>query len=256
MHASPAAYQTVRTEDREKPISFDVPLEAFLIEDLQFRRRDCITVIAELTSMGLANPVQVLLAWRSGFLNETWLIENGKVDRLEVADVVKCIQIAGAALQFKTDLSKALHLDWMVEGKEEVYPIFCHTAGVFLFCAFNDYIFVFAQVRRWLGIPVCDELARLGNFDLRFARDILRPPPAWYELASEPLKKVLNDKGFSFAKLLWGVVSAGDEMQKMKLGTLDFVCHLGVGSYGVCSRLHDRVSRVYLCRREGGREGG
>ena len=107
----------------------------------------------------------------------------------------------------------------------------------------NNETFV-SQVRRWLGIPAYEELSRLANFDLRFARDILRPPPAWYEVASDPLKKVLNDKGYSFAKLLWGIVSASDEMQKMKLGTLDFVCHLGVGSYGVCCRLHDKVSLV------------
>ena len=30
------------------------------------------------------------------------------------------------------------------------------------------------------------------HFDRRFARDILRPPPIWFELASERLKKVQN----------------------------------------------------------------
>ena len=49
-----------------------------------------------------------------------------------------------------------------------------------------------AQVRSWLGAEACEELLRLIHFDLRFARDILRPPPIWFESASERLKKVLN----------------------------------------------------------------
>ena len=113
----------VKAEDREKPISFDVGLETFLVEALQLRRRECITVIAELTSMGLVNPAQALSAWRRGELDENWLIEKGKIDSLEVADLVKRFQIAAAALQFKTELSKVLGgLGWMKEGEEEVNP--------------------------------------------------------------------------------------------------------------------------------------
>ena len=97
-------------------------------------------------------------------------------------------------------------------------------------------------MREWLGEPACEELLRLGQFDLYFARDILRPPPLWYDSASDRLKDVLNNRGFAFAKLLWEVVLSGDEMQKMKLGALDFMGHLGQGSFGVCSRVRDRVS--------------
>ena len=100
----------------------------------------------------------------------------------------------------------------------------------------------FSQVRKWLGDSACVELLKLGQFDLNFARDILRPPPLWYDLASESWKEALNDRGFSFAKLLWDVVLSGDEMQKMKLSALEFVGHLGQGSFGVCSRVRDKVS--------------
>ena len=103
-------------------------------------------------------------------------------------------------------------------------------------------IFQFArQVRSWLGDTASDEIQRRVQFDLHFARNVLRPSPLWYQLASEPLKKVLNERGFSFAKLLYEVVLSKDRMQQVQLGALAFVGHLGQGSFGVCTHVRDKV---------------
>ena len=95
-----------------------------------------------------------------------------------------------------------------------------------------------------MGATAFDELARMRLFDLRFARDLLRGVPLWYESASEGLKQTLNNLGFGYAKLVWEVVVGKDEMQKMKMANLEYVEHLGHGAHGICCLLRDKVSII------------
>jgi len=122
VNISSAVQHTFKPEDKEKPLNFDAPLdESFLVEILHLPRSKCTTVMAELTSIGLVNPTKLMQAWWQGLVNEGWLLEKGKIDILDVGDVVKHFGIASDAFQFRNSLRKVLDgLGWMLEGEEEV----------------------------------------------------------------------------------------------------------------------------------------